>query len=108
MRAGELNQRITIQYDSSDTPNSYNEQIPIWSDLKTVWASVATTGGGRFYAAQKVNSEVEVLFIIRHRTDIDEDMRISYGGKTYEILRLNPVDGARREIEILAREVQEQ
>jgi hypothetical protein len=35
-------------------------------------------------------------------------MRISYGGKTYEILRLNPVDGARRETQILAREVQEQ
>lgn len=107
MKAGELNRRITILYDDSDTPNSYNETIPDWAELMTVWAGVETTGGGRFFAAQKVNSEVEVLFTVRHQTGIDEDMHISYDGKTYEILRLNSVNGARREIEILTREVQD-
>lgn len=107
MRSGELNRRITIQHVSGHTTDSYNEEIPTWADLKKIWASVKTTGGGEFYAAQKVNSEVEVLFKMRHCSDLDEDMRIVYSGKIYEILSIDPVDGARREIYISAREVQE-
>lgn len=102
MRAGELDQRITIQ--TKTVVNDHGDLIATWADTVTVWAGVTTTGGGEFYAAQKVNAETEVLFKIRNR-ELSTLQRIKYGSRIFEILAINQVNADRREIQISAKEV---
>lgn len=104
MRAGELNQLITIQ-NKTISYNSYNEPIEGWTDGATLWAAVVTTGGGEFYAAQKLNAETSCLFKIRFTSNITSRQRIKYGNRTFAILNINNVDGANKELQIAGKEV---
>ena len=105
MNAGEYNRRITIQ-SKTVTYDSYNEPIETWTDGPTVWASIVTTGGGEFYAAQRLNASTQALFKIRYGTTVTELDRIKYGDRIFEILRPpNDVDEAHRELHISGKEV---
>lgn len=105
MKAGELNRQITIQYVSGEATDSDGFKTKTWGDLVTVWAAVITTGGGEFYAAQKVNAETQCLFKVRYRTDITTKMRVKYGTRYFEILALNDVNAMRTELQISTKEV---
>lgn len=106
MEAGKLNQRITIQKHKGVTYDDYGAPVIEWEDLRSVWAEVITQGGGEFYAAQKINAETEALFRVRFADDIsDTRMRIIYRTRTFDILRINEVDGKRRELLLAAKEV---
>jgi len=104
MNAGEYNRRITIQ-SKTVTYDSYNEPIETWTDGPTVWASIATTGGGEFYAAQKLNASVQALFKIRYGTPVTVLDRIKYGSRIFEILSVNDANEAHRELHISGKEV---
>ncbi len=61
MQAGELNKRITIQ-NKPDIKDQDGYPVETWIDLKSsVPASIITTGGREFYAAQKLNSETSMV-----------------------------------------------
>ena len=104
MNAGEYNRRITIQ-SKTVTYDSYNEPIEAWTDGPTVWASIVTTGGGEFYAAQKLNASTQALFKIRYGTTVTVLDRIKYGNRTFEILSVNDANEAHRELHISGKEV---
>lgn len=104
MEAGKLNRKITFQAKSATYGNN-GEPIYTWADIYSPWAQVITTGGGEFYAAQKLNESTSCLFKVRYTTQIDVTNRILYNGKTFEILSLNDVDGMHVELQISAKEV---
>ncbi len=89
MRAGDLDQRVTFQR-STLTYDTYNEPIETWADAFTVPASIKTTGGGEFYAAQKKNAATEALIEIRYTEKLNTRMRMVWCGRTFEILP--PID----------------
>lgn len=98
------NRRITIQRKTV-TYNSYNEPIEAWSDNASVWAGIVTSGGGEFYAAQKLNAETSAVFKIRYTDDFTTLDRIKYGSRYFQILALNDVDARHEELRISAKEV---
>lgn len=108
MEAGSLNRRIVIQ-KKSVTYDSYNQPIEAWEDKYMVSAKVINSGGGEFYAAQKVYAETQVLFKIRYTKNtktINEMDRIKYDGRIFEIIAPpNDVNGMRTELQISAKEV---
>lgn len=105
MGAGKYRSKITFQ-NAVITTNSYNEQITSWVDYVTVWAAVHTMGSKEFYHAQKMFSEVSVVFEVRYRTDITELHGIKFSGRAYEILgRPIDVENRHRELQIFAKEV---
>jgi len=104
MGAGKRNRRIIIQ-KKTVTYDSYNQPIETWADTYTIWAEVMTTGGGEFYAAQKVNSQTQVVFNARYTKSIGVLDRIKYDGKIFEILSADDKDGGRVETQISAKEV---
>lgn len=105
MRAGALNRRITIQTKTT-TYGTYNEPIETWADDFTEWVGMETTGGGEFYAAQKMYAQTTVVFTMRYRTDITTLNRIKYGTRYFEILGPpNNVNESNRTILIAAKEV---
>lgn len=92
-------QEKTVSY------NGYNEPIYTWASIAQVWAQISTTGGGEFYAAQKLNSAVQVLFKIRYGNSVNVQNRIRYENRIFEILSINDVDESHRELLISAKEV---
>ena len=104
MKAGNMNRQIGIQ-KKTVTYNSYNEPIEAWTTVRGVWAEVISTGGGEFYAAQKVNAQTSVIFKIRYATDITVKNRILYNSRLWEILSINDVNGGRTELQISCKEV---
>ena len=84
MQAGKLNRRITIRQQST-TLDAYGQEIASWTDLCSVWASIATLNG-----LETVRSGIELSLIrssmrIRYRLGITSDMRVLYGADLYEI-----------------------
>lgn len=104
MQAGKLNRRVSIQARTV-TYNTMNEEVEAWAHSFYTWAQVVTTGGGEFYAAQRLNSEVSAVFNVRYDKDITIYHRINYGGRTFDILSVNDVDGGRKKMQIAAKEV---
>jgi SPP1 family predicted phage head-tail adaptor len=104
MNAGSLNRKIEIQ-TNTPVPDSFNQPIDNWTTTATAWASIVTTGGGEFYAAQKVNADTQALFKIRYRQGVTTLNRIKYGSRIFEILAVNDANEAHKELWISAREV---
>jgi SPP1 family predicted phage head-tail adaptor len=103
LNPGELNRQITLQ-SKTDTIDANGYDKPTWTDVKTVWAAIKTTGSREFYAAQKQIAETTKVFKIRY-TAVDSQMRIKYGNGIYEILGINNVNEANIELQISAKEV---
>jgi SPP1 family predicted phage head-tail adaptor len=87
INAGELDKQIMLQKKTS-IPDGDGYPVDTWHDLGTVWASIITTGGREFYAAQKTNAETTAVIKIRYRRNITQDMRIMYGRRIFEILSI--------------------
>lgn len=104
MEAGKLNREIFFQI-KSDSFGTNGEPLDVWATIFSKWAHVITTGGGEFYAAQKLNESTSCVFSIRFTTRVKTTHRIVYGSKTFEILSTNDVDGAHEELLISAKEV---
>lgn len=99
-----MTRRIEIQ-TKTDTFNEYNEPVTTWATTSTIWADVTTTGGGEFYAAQKVNATTSALFKVRAGNTVTVQNRIKYGSRIFEILQVNDVNEAHVELLISAKEV---
>lgn len=104
LEAGSLNLRITIETPTV-TRDTYGSEILTWSTLATVWASKQHKTSREFYVAQKINSEVTDLFIIRYRAGITTKMRVNYDGRYYDILGADDPDGRRVGIQLLCKAV---
>ena len=105
IKAGELNRQITFRRKTETGKDSYNNPIYDWADAATVWASIITTGGKEFYAAQKLNAETSAVFKVRYTTVVNGLMQIKYGTRTFEIIGINDVNARREELLISAKEV---
>ena len=93
MRAGQLDRSIILQTNSA-SQSTTGEVSESWSTLATVWAKKIERGGREFHAAQQVNAETQVVFRIRHRTDVNAQVQISFDSVTYEIMHVMEIGRA--------------
>jgi len=110
--AGRFNRRIFLQ-SPSPTKNIVGELLESWTDQAEVWAEIVPRKAKEFFESDKISSEVEGMFRIRHRTDVKPDWRIRMDDsatspttlRTFAIVGIiNPLDG-RRELHLLYREL---
>ena len=47
-----------------------------------------------------VNETEDVVFTVNHRTDVSSEMLIEYGGKYYEITRIDDFEGYKDDLNI--------
>lgn len=102
--AGELNKQIILQVKTG-AQDAYGEPAGTLVDLATVWASIITTGGREFYAAQKLNAETTAVFKIRYRRGIRQDMKIKYGRRIFEIISIADPEEKHEELLLSCKEV---
>lgn len=55
--------------------------------------TIGSWSGSEFYASAMVNAAEEVVFTVNHRTDVTTEMLVEYGGKFYDIKRIDNYEG---------------
>lgn len=105
INAGKYNHQIQI-YSVTITRDAQGFATKTRTLVLSPYANIHTTKG---YTIIRNGSDFEKAltnFTIRYPvTEINRDMEIDFGGKTYEIQYLNNVDEANVELEIQAKEV---
>ena len=83
MRAGELKHRITFQ-KNTPAKDSLGAWPDVYTDYVTVSAAIEPLSGSKYFQAQQASVDVTGIIRIRHRNDLQSDMRIKYvkGGVT--------------------------
>lgn len=101
----QLKNIISIQ-EQSTTQDSAGQLIDTWADVFTgVRAFIEQTGGGEFYAAQKVNPEANYNVWVRYRAGILPNMRVAYGSKALEIVAGIDWEEKKRWIRLVCKEL---
>lgn len=102
MQAGKLRHSITIEKPVASR-DSFGAVLYSWSEVATLRARQAVTGGREFVAAQGVRSEVSALYVCRYRAGIAPNMRLYHNGQYYEILAAFDQAGRGRELQIVCK-----
>ena len=79
-----MDRRVVIE-SFTTAANAYGEPIKTWSVFATVWAQVSPMRGEERFSAQQIDARATTRFRIRYRSDLDQTMRLSYGGDAYDI-----------------------
>jgi len=104
MRSGNLRHRITLQRPVKSQSTSGAESIS-WATVAQVWAQVLTLRGKEYLTHQELHSKVDAKIIIRYRSDITNQWRITSGSHTYQIEHVVDLMGRTRELEIMVSEI---
>jgi len=99
MMAGRLDRKITLQKPTTTT-DEYGETVTTWNDYRTVWANIQKQSGREMFEAGKL-AEVEIVFKIRHLSELASEWRIQYDGKDFDITHIKEL-GRRDGLEIAA------
>lgn len=102
-----MNLQIDIQSNTAAV-DSFGQPVESWANvtgLTSLWASGISTGGREYYAAQKLNAEVTMVFKIRYQTGITPLMRVKYGSRYFQILSVNNVNEKNEFVLISCKEV---
>lgn len=89
MQAGDLNHHITVTKPGPSSGYSSDPGEPIVVCI--TWAQKKGLTGRNFYQAAASQTEAEVTYTIRYRTDITAGMSVVEGSCTFEIYT-PPVD----------------
>lgn len=88
---GKMKHRIEIQV-YSDVENEVGEITKAWTTYKKLWSEKTQLKSSNTYSIGKEGIEYVYRFKIRYRTDLNENMRIVYGGIIYDIKHINPIN----------------
>jgi SPP1 family predicted phage head-tail adaptor len=102
-QAMELNRRVTIQ-EATNSKDASGGNVKAWANVAsigangTVWARVKNLSGNerRITTHGGEVAEARTEFKIRYAAGIDETMRVSYGGKVYNIKHVNDLNDGHR------------
>lgn len=104
----ELDKRITIlrppnpeiELDEAGQP------LDSWQPVTNVWASIETLNGRQLESARQIHAEITTRIKTRYRTGIDRTMKAVYRGAEFEFLYVTHKDYAKKELIIMAKELQ--
>lgn len=109
MHAGKLRHygRIVAQAQPSPTTrDSYGDPIPVWEPVvPSLWMEVLALTGDELVAARQVHARTTHRIITRWMPDVTPDMRVEWEGRRLEIVSALDPDGRRKELHLLAVEV---
>ena len=102
MRAGTLDQRITIE-SRVDALSPVGQPVPAWGTFQAnVPAGFDPIRGREFYNAQALTVERAAMFRIRYMVGLVAGHRIQYDGVVWDITSVEQVFGRDREMHVFA------
>ncbi len=102
MRAGQLDQRITLE-QRVQGQDEFGQPVDTWAPFLTAWAAVEPLAGREFIAAMAAVSEVTARVRLRYRPGVTSAMRVNHGGTLYGITHVADVRSARRELQLMCK-----
>jgi SPP1 family predicted phage head-tail adaptor len=85
--AGKLRDRVTVQI-ASGTTNALGETVLAWSNSTSVWASVDGVSAREALLAGQNQISMSHRVRMRYLPGLTQNMRLSWGGRTLEIVSL--------------------
>jgi SPP1 family predicted phage head-tail adaptor len=104
MQAGRLDQRITIKQKVA-TQDTFGGETVTWTDVCTVWAQVQPITGREYLQGKQLQEEQTARIRIRHRNGIVPAMRAHLGSRVFDILDVQNIDTAGKELVLMCREL---
>lgn len=104
MAAGKMDRFIVIQAPTLSAANKYNEQVPVYSTLTSVYAEKTELSGTQQLIAQQNTNDKIVKFRIYWRSDVNTTCRLIVDGETYSITYIAEV-GRRQGLLLTAKAV---
>jgi SPP1 family predicted phage head-tail adaptor len=98
VRIGRRDRKVTVQRMTQGR-NQYNEIVPEWTDLATVWAHLKTLSGKEALSSEQVVATGTAVFNIRYRSLTTQD-RVLCEGSVYQIESMNEL-GRKKELELI-------
>lgn len=86
LESGKLRHRLTILQPSEEQDSDTGDMDITWSVLDIVWGSFEPLSTKEYIASASNQNEMSVRAVIRYRSDITADMRISFKSRTYAII----------------------
>ena len=102
MRAGELDQRVTLERfgEYKDASGAWTEG---WETVGTFWAAVLPLTGKEIIAADAVTAITDVRVIMRYQPGVTAADRLKHDGKTFNVVTVINRRSANRELELLCK-----
>ena len=104
MRAGDLDQRVTLQR-REEGEDEAGQPYSGWVDVASYWAAVEPLRGREYLAAQAIATETTTRIRMRYVPGIDSAMRVQHGADTYGIDACIHVKSARQELQLMCKRV---
>lgn len=103
MKAGNLDQRVTIERQAGGVDELGQPLPDAWSAIGSCWAAVLPLQGREFISAQAVASEVTTRVVIRYRPGITPADRVVHDGRIFNIVSVIDVRSANDELQLMCR-----
>ena len=102
MRAGELDQRVTLERfgEYKDASGAWTEG---WETVGTFWAAVLPLTGKEIIAGDAVAAITDVRVIMRYQPGVTAADRLKHDGKTFNVVTVINRRSANRELELLCK-----
>ena len=100
MKAGQLDQRVTVERLQGGFDELGQPLPDTWAPLFTCWAAVEPLVGREYIAAGALLSEVTARIRMRYRPGITAADRVIHDGKVYGITSVADVHSSRRELQL--------
>ena len=105
MDFSKMRHRITFLKPTGITKNTMNENVPNYTELRTVWAFVTPKTGREYDEAQKLRAETTYNVHTRYFADITAEMQIRFNDRILKIESVLNINERNEELFIVASEV---
>lgn len=105
MNFSKMRHRITFMKPTETELNGMSENVPVYTEFKTVWAFVAPRTGKEYDEAQKLRAETTYNIQTRWHEGLTTDMQIKFRDKTLKIESILSLNERFEEMKIVASEV---
>lgn len=85
MDAGKLRERVTVQ-QASESRNRLGESILSWTTFAEVWASIQGVSAREYLLAGQQQIDISHRVTMRYLPGLTQKMRLSWRGRTLEIV----------------------
>lgn len=85
--------------------NDSGKTIYVWEPLpggENIWAYYRHASANEIHLAVAIETQVDVIFEVRWRNDLNTAMRIQYKGDQYHITRIDDYEGNKETLRIYA------
>ena len=106
MKIGEFKHRIKIVKPVIQI-NDKGFEVETYETYKTLWAKITNLHGKEYFEAAAIQKEKTLKFTFRLLKDIDENMKIEFNHKLYDINFIDNILYENKYMEIKAMEVDE-